>query len=86
MSEFDRSCAMVVSLKSLGIDKLSLDDRVVLFHEIGKSIEEESGRPMLTVAQRKELIRRKSQHEADPESGIPWSEVKRDVLAQLNAQ
>ena len=77
---------MVVSMKSLGIDRMNIDDRVILFHEIWKSIEDESGRPMLTVAQREELIRRKAEHEADPESGIPWNEVKRDVLAQLNAQ
>jgi putative addiction module component (TIGR02574 family) len=75
---------MAVSMKDLGIDRLSVEDRLALVQEIWESIAAESAeRIALTDAQRNELDRRLAAHDADPSNVIPWEEVKAQALARV---
>ena len=74
---------MVVSMKSLGIDRLSRDERLNLVTEIWDSIAAEPAPSLLTEAQKKELEKRIAEDDADPDGGIPWEVVKRQSLERL---
>jgi putative addiction module component (TIGR02574 family) len=73
---------MAASMKDLGIDRLSVDDRIALVQEIWDSIAAEVEQAPLTEAQRRELDRRLAAHEANPNNVIPWEEVKAKALAR----
>jgi putative addiction module component (TIGR02574 family) len=68
---------MPVSMKDLGLDKLSPDDRLALAQELWASVEAESG---LTAAQKADLDRRIAAYEADPTAGSSWEEVEARLL------
>ena len=72
---------MSVSLKSLGIDRLSVADRLILVEELGDSI---AAAAPLTDAQRAELDRRLADHEANPDDVVSWEEVQSSITARLN--
>ncbi|HKB36649.1 MAG TPA: addiction module protein [Gemmataceae bacterium] len=74
---------MAPSLQKLGIDKLSIEDRLALIQAIWDSIATEPHPPLLTEAQRQELERRLAAHEANPEDVIPWEQVKAEALARF---
>jgi putative addiction module component (TIGR02574 family) len=74
---------MSVSLKSLGIDRLSVEDRLTLVEELWDSIAESTGDLPLPEAQQAELERRLEEHEAHPDEVVPWEEVKRSIEARL---
>ncbi len=74
---------MSVSLKSLGIDRLSVEERLALVEELWDSIAESSADLPLTEAQRAELERRLAEHEAHPDDVIPWEEIKASITARL---
>ena len=74
---------MSVSLKSLGIDRLSVEERLALVEELWDSIAESSADLPLTEAQRAELERRLAEHEAHPDDVIPWEEIKASIAARL---
>ena len=63
---------MAPTLESLGIDKLSADDRLALADAIWDTIEAEFTAPNWHID---ELRRREALHAADPTAGIPWSEA-----------
>ena len=67
---------MASSAKSLGIDQLSVEERLVLVEEIWASICADSASVPLTDAQRAELDRRVADDDTAPEHVIPWEEVK----------
>ena len=67
---------MSPTMASLGLDKLSWDDRIVLAYELMKSVETERSTCSLTESQRAELRRRAEEADLHPEDGIPWEEVK----------
>ena len=67
---------MSPTMASLGLDKLSWDDRVVLAHQLLMSVEAERSTWSLTPAQSAELDRRIVEDDAHPEDGIPWEVVK----------
>ena len=71
---------MSVSLKSLGIEQLSVDERLALVEELWDSIAEATP---LTDAQRAELDRRLAEHEADPDGVVPWEDIKASIAARL---
>ena len=73
---------MAVSIKDLGIDKMSADDRLALLQEIWDSLAAEIERAPLTEAQRRELERRLAAHSASPGDVIPWEAVKARALAR----
>jgi len=74
---------MSALLKSLGIDRLSVEERLVLVEDLWDSIAEESAATPLTDAQRAELDRRLTEHEASPDDVVPWEEVKASITARL---
>jgi putative addiction module component (TIGR02574 family) len=71
---------MAVTMKDLGIDRLSPEEKLALVQEIWDSLAEEVEHFPITEAQRQELERRVAAYEAAPEDVIPWEEVKARAL------
>jgi putative addiction module component (TIGR02574 family) len=67
---------MSPTLKSLGIDQLSVAERILLVEEIWDSIADDANELPLTEAQRDELDRRLAAYDKNPRAGSPWDEVK----------
>lgn len=74
---------MAPTLQSLGIDRMSVEDRIALATAIWDSIAGEPHPPLLTEAQRQELDRRLADHAANPDDVVPWEQVKAEALARL---
>ncbi len=72
---------MSVSLKSLGIDDLSVADRLALVEEIWDSIAADTP---VTDAQRAELDRRIADHDSNPDDVVPWEDIKASIAARLD--
>jgi putative addiction module component (TIGR02574 family) len=75
--------AMGVSVKSLGIDQLNVDERLALIEEIWATICSDAKAFPLTEAQRAELDRRVADDDAFPDDVVPWDEVKATVRSRL---
>lgn len=71
---------MNASLKALGIDRLSVEERIALVEDLWDSIAEETP---LTDLQRAELDRRLEDHEANPDDVVSWEDVKASIEARL---
>ena len=69
-------------MKALGIDRMSIEERLALMHEILDSIAEEQEDTPLTETQRTELERRIAASKKNPKDGIPWEEIKAAALAR----
>jgi putative addiction module component (TIGR02574 family) len=63
-------------LKSLGLDQMSIPDRLHLLEELWDSIAETPEAVPLTEAQRAEVDRRLAARAANPDAGSSWEEVK----------
>jgi putative addiction module component (TIGR02574 family) len=74
---------MPVSLEALGIDKMSIDDRLALVEAIWDSIASSTGRPPMSDALRSELDRRLDDHRIRPDDVVPWEEVKEAAQARM---
>ncbi len=74
---------MAPTLQALGIDQLSVQDRIALVSAIWDSIAAEPHPPLLTDEQRLELQRRLADHTANPDYVIPWEQVKAEALARF---
>ena len=74
---------MNASIKSLGIDRLGVEERLALVEEIWDSIAADSAAVPLTEAQRAELLRRIEDDDAHPDDSIPWEQVKASTLSRL---
>lgn len=61
------------------ISQLSVEERLQLIGEIWDDIATEDQVPPLSEAQRAELDRRLEEHEQDPNSAIPWEEVRQEL-------
>ena len=70
-------------MKELGIDRLSVDERVLLAEEIWDSIAAEADAAPLTDAQRADLDRRLAEYAADPTAGSSWEDVKARLRDRL---
>lgn len=55
---------------------LSVAERIQLVEDLWDSIAGEPEAMELTQAQREEIDRRLAEHDANPESAIPWEEVR----------
>jgi putative addiction module component (TIGR02574 family) len=69
-------------MEELGIDKLSVEQRLQLLDEICDSIPADRPLPPMTKAQMEELDRRIAAHEADPNRGSSWEDVKARILSR----
>lgn len=72
---------MPPTLHELGIDRLSVDDRLALAEAIWDSVAHQIEESPLTEAQRKELERRLADSIARPDAVTPWEVVKARALA-----
>ena len=63
--------------------KLPVQERLKLVESIWDSIAEFPEALDLTESQKNELDRRLDAYDADPAAGIPWSELKAELLAKL---
>jgi putative addiction module component (TIGR02574 family) len=67
---------MPPTLKALGIDRLSAEDRLELIGEIWDSLVDDDPEGSIPERHRPELERRLEAAEADPGAAIPWEVVK----------
>ncbi len=67
---------MAPTIKELGIDRMSIEDRFALAQQIWDSITADLEREPLTPAQRAELERRVAAADANPGEGIPWEVIR----------
>ncbi len=61
------------------IQKMSVDERIVLVEEIWDGIAEENGAVELTQEQKQELDRRLDFLEKNPGAGRTWDEIQNDL-------
>jgi putative addiction module component (TIGR02574 family) len=73
---------MTVSIKALGLDQLSIADRLQLIEELWQSIEAKPEAVPITEAQKQDLQRRLDAHRDNPKAGSPWEEVKARLRGQ----
>lgn len=73
---------MSQTLKALGIDQLSVAQRILLVEEIWDSIVAEAEDLPLTEAQKQDLERRLGEYNDNPDAGSTWE----DVRARLRAK
>ncbi|MDB5296749.1 MAG: hypothetical protein JWO31_2732 [Phycisphaerales bacterium] len=74
---------MAITIESLGIDRLSVDDRIALVEQIWDSIAADPAAAVpLTEAQRRELERRIADDDAHPDDTVPWEQAKAEMLAR----
>ena len=71
-------------LTELHIDRLSVEDRMILVEEIWDSIAQTPQTISLTVPQQHELERRLQEHVRNPDEVVSWEEVKAATLARLS--
>jgi putative addiction module component (TIGR02574 family) len=74
---------MTQTIHSLGIDQLSVTDRIALVHDIWDSIAAEVEQAPLTTTEQEEVERRLAAHRASPDAAIPWEQVEAEALARL---
>jgi putative addiction module component (TIGR02574 family) len=67
---------MSPTFKALGIDQLSVPERLLLVEEIWDSIPDTAEELPLTEEQKLDLQRRVAAYEANPKAGSSWEEVK----------
>lgn len=73
---------MRVTAKSLGIDKLDVEQRLTLVEEIWASICTDAQGFPLSDAQRRELDRRVAEDEESPDDVVPWEDVRAALRAK----
>jgi putative addiction module component (TIGR02574 family) len=74
---------MAVSVKSLGIDHLDLEERLALVEEIWASICTDAEVFPLTASQRAELDRRVADDNASPDDVVSWDDVRASIQTPL---
>ncbi len=74
---------MTDTLERLGIDRMTVLERIALAQEILDSVAAEQARPPLSEEKRRELDRRIADEAANPEDGVPWEEVEAAALARF---
>ena len=73
---------MPPTLEALGINHLSVEDRIALVHAIWDSIPVQQHSALLTEARKQELQRRLDEHDANPGDVVPWEQIKAEALAR----
>ena len=67
---------MATSIKSLGLDRLSLAERILLVEELWDSIAADPKGFTLAESHKLDLQRRLDAYRDDPKAGRPWEEVR----------
>lgn len=75
---------MAPTLESLGIDKLSIDDRTLLAHAIWDSIEAETG--IMPDWHWDIIEKRLEAADADSNSGKTWAELRKELSGSADSQ
>lgn len=70
------------TLEELGIDRLSVAERLMLVQQILDSVVADQPLPPLSEAKRQELARRLAEHAADPADVVSWERVKAEASAR----
>lgn len=73
---------MTPTLQDLGLDRLSVEDRIALAQQLWDSVAQQVEQTSLTPAQRVELERRLADSIARPDAVTPWEEIKARALAR----
>lgn len=73
---------MAPTIQELGLDRLSLEDRLAVAEAIWDSVAREAEAAPLTEAQRVELERRLADSDARPDAVTPWEVIKARALAR----
>jgi putative addiction module component (TIGR02574 family) len=74
---------MTATLQQLGIDRMTVAERIALAQEILDSVAAEQPRPPLSDAKRRELDRRLANHVENPADAVPWEEVEAAALKRF---
>ena len=74
---------MTPTMKTLGIDRLSVAERIDLALQIWESIPPDLPVPPLTAERREELRRREAELDANPEIALTWEQIKESVQSRL---
>lgn len=69
-------------LQSPGIDRMRVEERIVLATAIWESIAAEPHPHLISEAQRQERARRLADHSAHPAEVVPWEQVKAEALTR----
>jgi putative addiction module component (TIGR02574 family) len=75
---------MLPTVKSLGIDQLTRDERLAFVQEIWDTIAGEQTASLLTEQQRTELAIRAAEDNATPDDVVSWEQVKSKALQRLS--
>ena len=70
------------TLEQLGIDRMTVAERLALVQQILDSVVADQPLPPLSDAKREELARRLADHLANPADVVPWEQVKAEALAR----
>lgn len=70
-------------MSSLGLDRLTVTERIQLVQELWDSLASSAEQLPLTEGQRQELERRLAALQANPDNVIPWEKVEARALARF---
>ena len=73
---------MSAAIKALGLDQLSLAERILLVEELWDSIADSQDAFTLSEAHRQDLQRRLDDYRDNPKAGATWDEVKSRLRGQ----
>lgn len=74
---------MATRMKDFGLDLLDPKDRLQLVQEIWDSLALDLEQAPLSESQKKEITRRITAHDSNPQAAIPWEQVESEALARL---
>ena len=73
----------MMTLQEMGIDRMSVAERIALAQQILDTVAAEQPRPPLSKAKKRELERRLADHAANPDDVVPWEEVEAAALKRF---
>ncbi len=74
---------MSAKLAALGIDRLSVAERIALIEEIWDSIASEVEHAPLSEVEQQEVDGRLASHRANPQAAIPWEQIEAEARARF---
>ncbi len=74
---------MTPDLHTLGIDHLSMNEKLSLVHAIWDNIAQSNATIPLSEAQQREILRRTAKHDSSKEATVSWDKVREEALARL---